>query len=144
MTSTPPIDLTSPEKFEPKSPDMPYAEWAKGQTNTQTDALQPQQSGNRLKIPGVTHRARNDTPSGTPGNSIRTNDLHWEMKSLNLFPSFYETDEPKTPIDGLKHLRVESPSRTHNNTRVNLSGSDKRGAIESMRRIRNHYQKKRR
>lgn len=133
---------TSPEKFEPKSPDITYEEWAKGQKNTQTDTLRPPPSGNRLKIPEVTHSARNDTPSGTPGNAIRTNDLRWEMKSLNLFPSFCETDQKTTPIKGYAYLREKSPSQAQNKTRVTPSGSEKERGVERIGEIRDHFQKK--
>ena len=132
---------TSPEKFEPKSPDITYEEWAKGQKNTQTDALRPPPSGNRLKIPEVTHSDRNNTPSGTPGNAIRTNDLRWEMKSLNLFPSFCGTDESKIPIDGFELLRRKSPSQAQNKTRVTPSGSEKERGAQRIGEIRDHFQK---
>jgi hypothetical protein len=145
MTETSPICVPSstPKErkqrftFEPKSPDIPYTEWAKGQTNTETDSLQSPPSGNRLKIPGVTHRARNDTPSGTPGNSTRMDDLIREVEAKNLLPQLFETDASQTLIKILKILREESPMQPHHASARNTPSNS---AKHFMTRVKQNYE----
>jgi hypothetical protein len=150
VSSSTPKNRKQRSTFEPKSPDIPFAEWERGRTEAQTDALRPPPSGNRLKIPEVTHRARNDTPSGTPGNSTRMDDLIREVQAKNLLLDFMRTDRAQTPPEVYKYLRGKSPIQPHRDSaratppdsndsaRATPPGSEAKKIIRQMRK---HYKK---